>query len=348
VIEDAHSTDRLLIVGSRGGTNVGDSLARAAVRLGLKHQFVEARRAFAAPRLVRLVTWRLGGHRPPRLRTVSRDVVAACLKWRPRWLLSTGLAPIDASTLSQIAHLGVTRLNYLTDDPWNPGFRSRWFMQALRQYDCVFSPRRANLEDLARHGCAAVTYLPFGFDPELCFLQEPATPGERNDLAADVMFVGGADEDRVPYLSALTRANVNVAVYGDYWDRYAETRRCNRGHADPATVRKATSASKVSLCLVRQANRDGHVMRSLEMAAMGACMLVQDTEEHRTLFGPHGEAAVYFRTIPEMLRELHWLLENEDERRRLSTTVQRRIRQGGHSYDDRLRTMLSRVAAVLA
>jgi spore maturation protein CgeB len=342
-METAGSTDRLLIVGARGGTNVGDSFARAARRLGMQHEFVEAGRAFAAPRLVRLVTWRLGGHRPPRLQTVSRNVVEACSRWRPRWLLSTGLAPVDASTLAAVGRMGVSRLNYLTDDPWNPGVRSRWFMHALREYDHVFSPRRANLDDLAQHGCAAVSYLPFGFDPELCFREEPTVADEWSDLAADVAFVGGADQDRRPFITALIHAGLHVALYGDYWGRYTETRGHNRGHADPATVRRATSAAKVSLCLVRRANRDGHVMRSLEMAAMGACMLVQDTDEHRALFGPHGDAAVYFRTIPEMLHELRWLLNSDAERRRLSIAVQRRIRQGRHTYDDRLRTMLAQV-----
>ena len=70
----------------------------------------------------------------------------------------------------------------------------------------------------------------------------------------------------------------------------------------------------MNLCLVRRANRDGQVMRSYEAAAIGSCMLVEDTPEHRELFGPDGEAVVYFETIDDMLRRLQLLLDAPDER----------------------------------
>jgi spore maturation protein CgeB len=330
----------LLIVGSRHGTHIGGSLARAADRLEIPHAFVDADLAFDAPRLVRLMTWRLGGHRPPCLSKTSRAVASACARWQPRWLLTTGMAPIDAPTLEQVGRMGITRLNYLTDDPWNPSLRAAWFFDALKQYDHVFSPRQANIEDLRQHGCGCVSYLPFGYDPELCFREEPCTPRERMRFAADLAFVGGADRDRVPYLNAAIRAGVDVALYGGYWNRFPETRRQARGHADVATVRKITSAAKVALCLVRRANRDGHVMRSLEIPAMGGCLLAEDTQEHRALFGPPGHAAAYFRTLPDLLEQLDWLLSAENARQRLAVTAQRSIHEGQHTYADRLRAML--------
>jgi hypothetical protein len=275
------------------------------------------------------------------LHKVCRAVVSACARWRPRWLLTTGMAPIDARSLATLKHLGVQRLNFLTDDPWNPVFSAGWFFDSLRQYDHIFSPRRANLEDLERHGCASVSYLPFGYDPELSFCQEPPTRREWSQFATDMAFVGGGDRDRVPYVDAAIRAGVDVVLYGGYWDRFPETKRYTRGLADVGTVRKATRAAKVSLCLVRRANRDGHVMRSLEIPAMGGCMLLEDTEEHRALFGPSGDAALYFGGIPEMLEQLRWLLSADEERRRLAAAGQRHIREGRHTYDDRLRSMLS-------
>jgi len=81
-------------------------------------------------------------------------------------------------------------------------------------------------------------------------------------------------------------------------------------------------------------------MRSLEIPAMGGCLLAEDTAEHRVLFGPPGDTAVYFQTIPEMLDKLRWLLSADDERLRLAMTAYGRIRDGRHTYGDRLRTML--------
>ncbi|MBV8713457.1 MAG: glycosyltransferase [Chloroflexi bacterium] len=334
----------LLIVGFDGGTHIGGSLSRAADRLAIGYSFADASRAFEGSRAVRALTWRMG-HRPPKLRSFSREVVSMCELWRPRWLVATGSAPIDARSLARIGELGTRRLVFVTDDPWNRSVRADWFFQALPQYDQVYTPRWANVEDLQRLGCPSVGYLPFGFDPDLSFREEPHTAPEWREFATDVAFVGGADADRVPYISALLRAGIRVNLYGGYWNRFRATRQSHKGHADVATVRKATSGASVALCLVRRANRDGHVMRSLEIPAMGGCMLVEDTDEHRALFGDSGELVATFRGIDEMIDRVRWLLSNTTERRRLATAAHDRVHAAHHTYADRLEQMLEPVTA---
>ena len=158
--------------------------------------------------------------------------------------------------------------------------------------------------------------------------------------AADIFFAGGADAERVPYISALIEAGMDVALYGGYWGRYSATRKSDRGHASVETVRKAVRATKISLCLVRRANRDGHAMRTFELAAMGACMLAEDTAEHRAILGPEGISAAYFRTIPEMIEKARALLRNEDLTRAMGEAVRSRICGSPNTYADRLQTML--------
>src|SRR5262249_38376102 len=89
-----------------------------------------------------------------------------------------------------------------------------------------------------------------------------------------------------------------------------------------------------------RANRDGHVMRSFEIAAAGGCMLAQDTDEHREIFGPEGEAVVYFRDAKEAVQRARVLLCDSSERKRLATGLHRRIVGGAHTYTHRLATML--------
>ena len=167
---------------------------------------------------------------------------------------------------------------------------------------------------------------------------------ERKRFASDVLFAGGADRDRVPYMGALIRAGFNVALYGGFWERYPQTAGFTRGHADPQMLRRAVSAAKVSLCLVRRANRDGNVMRSFELPAMGACMLTEDTEEHHEIFGDDGEAVAFFRTREEMVEKLRWLLAHDDVRRRLKEAAHRLVTTGRNSYGDRLQTMLQQAS----
>lgn len=330
---------RLLIVGNPSEIHVGSHLAKAARMLGIEVDMLDMTQAFAAPRVVRSLWWRWD-RRPFRLRTFSRAVVEQCRTFQPTWLLTTGLAPVDEAALQEIGRMGIARLNYLTDDPWNPAHRARWFFRAVLHYDHVFSPRQANLEDLRRLGCREVTYLPFAYNPTLHFPEPPCTVEEKARFACDVVFAGGADRDRVPYIAALIRAGFNVGLYGGYWERYPETRAHARGHVDMPTLRKAIGGAKVALCLVRRANRDGHVMRTFEVPAMKACMLTEDTQEHREIFGPEGEAVLYFRTPDEMITKLRWLLDHDDERRRLAAAARARIINGRNTYKDRLMTML--------
>jgi hypothetical protein len=331
---------QLLIVGNAAPIHVGAHFHRAAGELGLSVELCPSADAFRGSWLRLKLNWWLRNRRPSQLTQFGRQVVQICRTERPAWLLATGLAPLDREALEEIGQLHVMRLNYLTDDPWNPAHRSRWFLQALGGYDSVFSPRRGNLRDLAQESCRRVEYLPFAYDSRLHFPEPSESLPERSRLDCDVIFVGGADRDRLPYAEALISAGLRIALYGGYWDRFATTRPYARGHADPATLRKATAAARVSLCLVRRANRDGHVMRSFEAAATGACMLVEDTTEHREILGRDSETVVYFQGVDQMLGRLQTLLSNPSERYRLAEAVRRRIVGGANTYRDRLAAML--------
>jgi spore maturation protein CgeB len=138
----------------------------------------------------------------------------------------------------------------------------------------------------------------------------------------------------------LIQAGFDVALYGGYWERYPSTAPFARGYADLPTLRKAIGAAKVALCLVRRANRDGHCMRSFEVPAIGACMLTEDTVEHREIFGEDGRAVVYFHTRDEMVDKLRWLLAHDEERRRLADAARLLITAGGNTYRDRVEAML--------
>jgi spore maturation protein CgeB len=83
-------------------------------------------------------------------------------------------------------------------------------------------------------------------------------------------------------------------------------------------------------------------MRTFEVPAVGgASMLTEDTPEHRQIFGPEGEAVLYFNTLAEMVTKTHWLVAHDQERQRLAANAHRLVTRGGHSYQDRLKTMLT-------
>lgn len=114
----------------------------------------------------------------------------------------------------------------------------KWFMQALPEYDTIFSPRPANLDELRALGCRDVRYLPFGYDSDLFFPEPRGSQVEEGDL----FFAGTADRDRVPYIRAAIAAQLDVRLHGIYWRRHRETRGIARGQADTPTLREAIAS----------------------------------------------------------------------------------------------------------
>jgi spore maturation protein CgeB len=330
---------RLLVVGNPDPVHVGAHFEKAAADMSLPTRLCDVRDAFAAPAWRRRVNWWTRGHRPSRLAEFSAAVLVAAAEHQADVVLATGLAPIDAPTLEKLGERGVLRVNFLTDDPWNPVHQAPWFLAALPRYDWVFSPRYANLSQIRALG-PQVEFLPFAYAPEVHFPDPPQTDEERARFKADVMLAGGADADRVALADGLISAGIDIALYGGYWPHYDATRPYARGFLDAGELRRATAGASVCLCIVRRANRDGHSMRSFEAPAMGGCILAEDTEDHHRFFGREGESVLYFSTVEEAAAKTRRLLGDAGRRRALAASVHQRIVSGDNTYFDRLQAML--------
>jgi spore maturation protein CgeB len=330
----------ILITGISGGTHIGQTFFKESHKQHFSPTFLNIETAYQSPRIIRLFNWYFRGKYPSKIAKFGQNLLDVCVQSSPKYLISTGIAPVSCSTLYDMGSLGITRLNFLTDDPWNPAHYAPWFLKALPHYDIVFCPRRAAIDDLLNLGCRRVEYLPFGYDPDL-FYPQSLDPLASTNPAPDIMFAGGADRDRIPYISTLIEAGFNVDLYGSYWERYPETKHITKGQADVPTLRRAIQNAKIALCVVRHANRDGHCMRTFEVPAIGTCMLTEDTAEHREIFGSEGEAVVYFKDLAEMVQKTRWLLDHDEERQRLAQNAHLLVRQGQHTYQDRLNTMIS-------
>jgi spore maturation protein CgeB len=331
----------LVVVGPAGNTHISGSLAHAGGALGLSCVVVDTARAYAGPRLLRALMWRWGGRRPYRLRTFSDCLRGELAANPPRWLVALGNAPITAEAVRALQDLGVQCVTYSTDDPWNPAHCAAWHLEALPLYDTVFSPRRSNLEDFRRLGCSDVRYLPFGYDERL--FGAPTGPA-LNASAETVLFVGGADQDRAQFFGTFLQHGPRPTLVGGYWECYAHTRPLSLGLRTAAELRGLTASAAINLCLVRRANRDGHVMRSFEIPACGGFMIAEDTAEHRDIFGPEGECVLYFSGPRDAADKVRVALADPAGRSQMACAAHHRIVSQGHTYRDRLAQMLAATA----
>ena len=316
---DLSRIKRVAVVGAFGGTHIGASLARAAGQLGLRAITFDINEAARGNRILRALKWRFVDRRPLHLEQFSAKVVAACTRMRPDILISTGAASLTQESVSKLRAMNVVCVNYSTDDPWNPNHLAHWYLRALPAYAIIFTPRRANMGDFHRLGCGDVRYLPFGYDDAIFAPPDGVIAAPSHD----VLFVGGADRDRVTFITAFMRRGPPVALVGGYWDRFHATRRYALGVQSPEAIGVLTAAAKVNLCIVRRANRDDNVMRSLEIGAIGGCMIAEDTPGHRAIFGPDGETVRYFRTPEEAAAWSNLLIADPVERDRLRKISQK-------------------------
>jgi hypothetical protein len=328
---------KIALVGQRSGSHIGGSLERAARGLSHEVAFYDTTAAFNSPAVWRHFHWRLR-RRPPRLKAFSQAVEQGVLAFRADLLLATGLAPLEARALQALRAAGVECVNYLTDDPWNPAFKADWLFEAIASYDRVYSPRRANLDDLRAINQRDVGYLPFGYDHEIF------CPGTARRESFDLVFAGGADPDRLPWFRTLLERGYRIALFGGGWQRHAEFRACAHGLIEPAQLKHVMAAAAAALCIVRRANRDGHAMRSFELPAMRVCMLAEDTAEHRELLG---DTVAYFSTPDQLTEQLDLLLGDPQRRDQLAHAAHTRIVSGSNTYVDRLESMLARRPAAV-
>lgn len=325
----------LFIVGSKEPeTAVGNQLLEAAATLKLTTEFFEISAGHMTG-VARKLGFKLLGDYPLRGRSFNASLQHALETRRPKFLLSTGKAPIFASTLQVAKQLQIETVNFSTDDPWNPLYKADWALNALGNYSRVATPRTANLDQVRSLKCN-VDYVQFGYSPSQHFWTEVP----ESDDEGEVFFAGGCDDDRAPYFKALIEARIRPALYGGYWSDHEVFRPYFRGMANLSDMRRLHAEIPVSVCLVRRANRDGHVMRTFEAPAMGACLAMEDTEEHRAIFGPDGENVVYFSDPASLVLVCKQLLDSPETRRRLRENCHALISGGGHTYSDRLKQML--------
>lgn len=296
---------KILFVGDSGGASIAESMLLAARELGHEASLIPTGNAFRSSALRRRISWHLLGRRPPRLESFSQRVLESARVFQPDHVVAIGLAPIEASVVAQLSF--VRRAIFLSE---NHSPAAKWFFDALPSYDAVFTPCRDGMTDLRARGCEDVRYLKYGYDPRH-FHADP------QPKAYDAYFAGPANAERARFMDPLLNGEFELAQAREDWP--------------PERVRVATAAARVNICT-------GDGACCFEVAAVGGAMLVQEKEETQEIFG---DDVVYFKTPKGLDSKFRALLADEPLRQRLATQVQRRIRQGNHTYRDRLIEILS-------
>jgi spore maturation protein CgeB len=323
---------KLFIVGNLGGTNVGSSFYKCSKKLGFETYIYDVKSAQINNKWINSIYWKLFFKRFPLQQHFNRKILEKIKCFDPDLIITTGHNPVIKSTLRKIAVMEKSVVHFSTDDPWNKSQKTKWFLGSLPYYKTIYTPRKSNIEDFIKLGCKHVEYLPFAYDEEIF---DSIHQVKQHEKDIDVLFVGGGDKDRRLFFNELLNLNIKFLLAGSYWNNYPEFKGKTVGNKSPEEIINLTLRAKINLCLVRRANRDGHVMRTFEMGAIGASMLVEETDEHKEIFGEEKEMVYYFNSPENAALKIQLLLDNSVELNRIQEISKNRI-VGFETYTKRL------------
>jgi spore maturation protein CgeB len=329
---------KLVLVANPGREHVGRFLFESAQDLGYEAIIHDLTEAYSRPSLIERIRYRLLDRKPRFIKRYSASLVALCIAEKPDFVLTTGCAPILAVDILKLKELGIKIVNFSTDDPWNRSHRSTWFFESLKEYDVVFTPRRHCIKEFIDIGIPKVRYIAFGYHP-IAHYVSPIEDVDSN-FCCDVLFYGGADDDRATMFKKFIGSGLDVHLYGSYWHCYSEFKDFYKGMLEPEYIPVAVRHAKLTICIGRKSNRDWHAMRSYEAPAMGACLLVEDTEDHRSLYGDSPDMVSYFSSSEDIVIRSKELIADPEKRSRMRKNVSERVTGQFNTYKDRLESMV--------
>jgi spore maturation protein CgeB len=253
-------------------------------------------------------------------RLILGQLERLCLAWSPDLVLVLTGGPISPEVIRRVkARTGARFLNLFPDNPL-------WMMpfEHIEPYDLFFTKERYAMRQLQLVGLRNLHYLPLYCVPAF---QHPVTltPEEAAPLAGAAALVGRHYPYRERFVRALT--DCPVRVWGPGWSRVVDPRVQARV-AGPAVWGEAKlkiySGAPLSLNLHHPMNDVvGVNIRAFELAAAGACQLVDLKDDLGTLFKP-GEEVLAFRDLGELRRHLDYYLAHPDDARAIGANARHR------------------------
>ncbi|MBI4637511.1 MAG: glycosyltransferase [Candidatus Rokubacteria bacterium] len=251
---------------------------------------------------------------------ILRRLERVCLAWRPAVVLVVKGGPITPGLIRRVkARLDTRFLNVFPDNPlWMIPF------ECMEAYDLFLTKERYALRSLQQAGLRNLYYLPMYCVPDF---HHPVTltPEERRRYGAPISFVG----NRYPYRERFVRelSDYPLRLWGSGWPEADDPVIRRMVGGPPVWGREKLlvySGSTLSLNHHHPMNDIvGVNTRTFELAAAGACQVVDLKEDLSTLFKP-GEEVVAYRDLAELRRHVDYFLAHPDEARAIGENARRR------------------------
>ena len=269
---------------------------------------------------------------------ILRRLERVATAWRPELVLVLKGGPITAELIQRVkARTGAIFLNVFPDNPL-----LMMPFEHIEPYDIFFTKERYALRQLQLVGLRNLYYLPLYCVPAVHHPVD-VPPAEAAPLSSVAALVGR----HYPYRERFVRelADRPLRVWGPGWERVKDTRVralvAGRGVWGRAKL-TIYSGAPVSLNPHHPLHDIvGVNIRTFELAAAGACQVVDLKDELSPLFKP-GEELVAYRDLSELRRQLDYHLAHPDEARAIGQNARRRA-LAEHTLRHRIEEILAAV-----
>ena len=285
-------------------------------------------------------------------------------RFQPDWVWAEKQEFLTVDTVAGLRKTGA-RLAHFTPDPyfslqWK---RTRLMDETIRAFDVLVYCKSYERTDYEAQGKPLI-YMPLGYCDETHRPLRDADPR----WSAEVGFLGGWEPRRERLLHAVAAADLELKLWGGYWDflhdgRWTPRRQIIlrqlagadgfRYHRDALLASahqggevygddyaRALSGSKIGLGLLRQVCPDQHTTRSFEIPACASMLLADRTDEHQSLFEP-GKEAEYFDSAEELVDKAEFYARQDAQRQRIAQAGYERCIRSKYAYVYRLEEALS-------
>ena len=267
----------------------------------------------------------------------TNRIVASLSKNSTTHILLFNSAGLLAEDIQKLSTLQNVRLyQYLSDSP--SGMSTDKFsscIPTLKYFDKVFVYARSLVPVIYQYGAKEVIYLPFGFCRYTHLKDHPS----QREIRQGVYYFGTWGPLIEEALKPLTKLGLNIE--GNLWERskYPHLKSAAQSGAikEGSMAEKAAQAAIV-INFIRAQHGCFNSMKTFELAAAGACVITNRTEEQLDFFDDLKEA-VYFDSQQEMVEKIEQLLNNEDLQKAIRTNAYVKVQR--HSYHERAKTLIT-------
>jgi spore maturation protein CgeB len=270
---------------------------------------------------------------------MRKRLIRRCDEYSPDLVFVIKGEQLCVDTIVGLKDTGAVICNWNPDNPFQArgtNRRMEQYLETLSEYDEVFIWSDELFEPLYDAGAESVHELPFGFDPRKHY---PIDPDPELDI--DVLFAGHWSKKRQKLLKTLVDLDIELAVYGNGWQKHCFDRKLRSRHQGSAVYGTEYSrlycSSKICINIVADHNLQAYNMRSFEIPATGSFMLTSRTKKQNLIFGENDGIAC-FNNPSELRQKVRYYITENKERDTIAESGHETVQT--HSYRDRMKTVI--------